>query len=63
MGLQRKRLIESSCRLIVTIKRLSEMPEVEALHLRRIECPTYEDTPPLAGKPLAMRRVAVRHGI
>jgi D-proline reductase (dithiol) PrdB len=41
------------------VKRLSEMPEVEANHLRRIECPTYEDTPPLAGKPLVERRVAI----
>src|SRR4051794_39742584 len=41
------------------VKRLSEMPEVEAVHLRRIECPTYEDTPPLAGVPLAARRVAI----
>ena len=30
-----------------------------ALHLRRIECPTYDDTPLLAGKPLAERRVAI----
>jgi D-proline reductase (dithiol) PrdB len=35
------------------------MPEVEANHLRRIECPTYEDTPLLAGKPLGQRRVAI----
>ena len=41
------------------VKRLSEMPEVEANHLRRIECPIYEDTPPLAGKPLGERRVAI----
>ena len=41
------------------VKRLSDMPEVEANHLRRIECPTYDDTPPLAGKPLAERRVAI----
>ena len=25
----------------------------------RIECPTYDDTPPLAGKPLGERRVAI----
>ena len=25
------------------VKRLDEMPEVEAVHLPRIECPTYED--------------------
>jgi D-proline reductase (dithiol) PrdB len=41
------------------VKRLSEMPEVEANHLRRIECPTYDDTPALAGKPLGQRRVAI----
>ena len=41
------------------VKRLSDMPEVEAVHLRRIECPTYADTPPLPGKPLAQRRVAI----
>jgi D-proline reductase (dithiol) PrdB len=41
------------------VKRLSEMPEVEANHLRRIECPTYDDTPALAGKPLGERRVAI----
>ena len=42
------------------VKRLSEMPEVEANHLRRIECPTYDDTPALAGKPLAGRRVELK---
>ena len=41
------------------VKRLSDMPEVEAQHLRRIECPTYDDTPLLPGKPLAERRVAI----
>jgi D-proline reductase (dithiol) PrdB len=41
------------------VKRLNDMPEVEAQHLRRIECPTYDDTPLLAGKPLAGRRVAI----
>jgi len=41
------------------VKRLSEMPEVEAKHLRRLECPTYDDTPLLAGKPLNQRRVAI----
>src|SRR5882757_3676242 len=41
------------------VKRLSDMPEVEAQHLRRIECPTYDDTPLLAGKPLNERRVAI----
>ncbi len=38
------------------VKRLSEMPGVEARHLARIECPTYDDTPSLAGKPLKERR-------
>ncbi len=33
------------------VKRLSDMPEAEANHLRRLECPTYDDTPALAGKP------------
>ena len=41
------------------VKRLSEMPETEAAHLRRIECPTYDDTPLLSGGPLAGRRVAI----
>ncbi len=41
------------------VKRLSDMPEVEAAHLRRLDCPTYEDTTPLPGKPLAGRRVAI----
>jgi D-proline reductase (dithiol) PrdB len=41
------------------VKRLSDMPEVEANHLRRIECPTYDDTPAVGGKPLAERRVAI----
>ncbi len=41
------------------VKRLSEMPEVEANHLRHIKCPTYDDTPLLPGKPLAGRRVAI----
>jgi D-proline reductase (dithiol) PrdB len=41
------------------VKRLSDMPEVEAMHLRRIECPTYDDTPALPGKPLDERRVAI----
>lgn len=41
------------------VKRLGDMPEVEANHLRRIECPTYDDTPALAGVPLAARRVAI----
>jgi D-proline reductase (dithiol) PrdB len=41
------------------VKRLSDMPEVEAMHLRRIECPTYDYTPALPGKPLGQRRVAI----
>jgi len=43
------------------VKRLSEMPEVEARHLSpdRVVCPPYDDTPLLAGKPLAERRVAI----
>ena len=41
------------------VKRLSDMPEGEAAHLRRLECPTYEDTPPLSGADLARRRVAI----
>jgi D-proline reductase (dithiol) PrdB len=41
------------------VKRLNDMPEVEANHLRRVECPTYYDTPALAGKPLGERRVAI----
>ena len=35
------------------------MPEAEARHLRRLECPTYDDTPALDGKPLVGRRVAI----
>lgn len=41
------------------VKRLTDMPEAEALHLWRIECPTYDDTPLLAGRKLAGRRVAI----
>ena len=41
------------------VKRLSDMPEVEAHHLANIKCPTYDDTPPLAGKPLHQRRVVL----
>jgi D-proline reductase (dithiol) PrdB len=41
------------------VKRLSDIPEVEANHLRRIECPTYADTPLLAGKPIRERRVVL----
>jgi D-proline reductase (dithiol) PrdB len=41
------------------VKRLNEMPEVEAVHLRRIECPTYDDTALLPGKPLNERRVVI----
>ncbi|MBM3650548.1 MAG: selenoprotein B glycine/betaine/sarcosine/D-proline reductase [Alphaproteobacteria bacterium] len=35
------------------------MPEAEAQHLRRLECPTYDDTPALDGPPLGARRVAI----
>jgi D-proline reductase (dithiol) PrdB len=41
------------------VKRLSEMPEVEANHLRKIDCPRYEHTPALGGKPLNERRVVI----
>ena len=41
------------------VRRLNEMPEVEAVHLRRVECPTYDDTPLLPGKRLNERRVAI----
>lgn len=41
------------------VKRLSDMPEVEANHLRRLECPTYDDTSARGGRPLAERRVAI----
>ncbi|MGQ0585241.1 MAG: glycine/sarcosine/betaine reductase selenoprotein B family protein [Reyranella sp.] len=41
------------------VKRLSDMPEVEAQHLSRIACPTYDDTPLLPGKPLGERRVVL----
>jgi len=43
------------------VRRLSELPEVEARHLSpdRVICPTYDDTPLLSGKPLAARRVAI----
>jgi len=41
------------------VKRLSDIPEGEARHLRRIACPTYDDTPLLPGAPLAQRRVAL----
>jgi D-proline reductase (dithiol) PrdB len=43
------------------VKRLNDLPEVEARHLSldRIVCPTYDDTPALAGSRLALRRVAI----
>ncbi len=43
------------------VKRLSELPEVEARHLSldRVVCPTYDDTPALSGKDLAERRVVL----
>ena len=41
------------------VKRLREMPKVEAKHIQRIECPPHDDTPLLPGRPLAKRRVAI----
>jgi len=43
------------------VRRLSELPEVEARHLspERVKCPTYDDTPLVPGKPLAARRVVI----
>ena len=41
------------------VKRLSDMPEVEANHLRRIECPTYDDTPALARQAAGRAPVAI----
>jgi D-proline reductase (dithiol) PrdB len=43
------------------VKRLSELPEVEARHLSpdRVQLPTYDDTPLLPGRPLGERRVAI----
>jgi len=41
------------------VKRLRDLPEVERNHLAHIKCPTYPDTPLLAGKPVAERRVAL----
>jgi D-proline reductase (dithiol) PrdB len=43
------------------VKRLSELPEVEARHLSpdRMQLPTYDDTPLLPGTPVAQRRVAI----
>ncbi len=43
------------------VRRLSELPEVEARHLspERVKCPTYDDTPLVAGRPLAERRVVL----
>ena len=41
------------------VKRLNDMPESEAAHLRRLECPTYDDTPLVGGGPLGSRRVAL----
>src|SRR5262249_10351395 len=41
------------------VKRLRELPDAEARHLANIKCPTYEDTPLVAGKPLAERRVVL----
>src|SRR5262245_43037449 len=44
---------------LAMVKRLDELPEGEARHLRRVECPTYDDTPAIAGRPLAERRVVI----
>lgn len=43
------------------VKRLKDLPEVEARHLSpdRVQLPTYDDTPLLPGAPLAKRRVAI----
>jgi D-proline reductase (dithiol) PrdB len=43
------------------VKRLSDLPEVEARHLspERVQLPTYDDTPLLAGRELAERRVVI----
>src|SRR5260370_2577183 len=41
------------------VKRLNEMPEVEARHLARLRCPRYKGTPLLAGELIAGRRVVV----
>jgi len=43
------------------VGRLSELPEVEAKHLspERVKCPTYDDTPLLAGKQISERRVVI----
>src|SRR4029079_1238925 len=37
------------------VKRLVDIPEVEARHLAAIQCPTFGETRALAGKPLAQR--------
>jgi D-proline reductase (dithiol) PrdB len=43
------------------VRRLSDLPEVEARHLspERIQLPTYDDTPLVAGAPLQKRRVVL----
>ena len=41
------------------VKRLNDMPEGEASQLRRIECPTYEDTPPAWRSRSASARFAI----
>jgi D-proline reductase (dithiol) PrdB len=38
------------------VRTLCDMPEVEANHLRCIECPTYDNTPLVSGKRLNERR-------
>src|SRR5271169_411058 len=44
---------------MIVVRRLSKLPEVEANHLWRVECPTYDDTPALAGNPVSERRLAI----
>lgn len=41
------------------VRRFSELPDAERIHLERIPCPAMEPTPLLAGVPLAERRVAI----
>jgi len=41
------------------VKRLADIPEVEARHLAAIQCPTFGETRALAGKPLAECRVVI----
>ena len=43
------------------VKRLSDMPEVEAMHLRRIECQTYDDFVSALKKVRSASRTTVIH--